>query len=71
MGRGLRPTLRKGGGMNTYQLEVQETRTAFYEIEAESKEEALEIFSWSDEEPVSARDYHEDIINCRLIEDES
>ena len=31
--------------------------------------EASELFDGG--EPVSAQDYHDDIINCRLIEDES
>tara|TARA_B110000285_G_scaffold98267_1_gene112076 strand:- start:411 stop:578 length:168 start_codon:yes stop_codon:yes gene_type:complete len=55
--------------MNKYELEVREIRYAFYEIEADNEDEAIDLFDGG--EPVSAQDYHDDIINCRLIEDES
>ena len=57
--------------MNRYEIEVREIRYAFYEIEANSEEEAIELLRFDGGEPVSAQDYHDDIINCRLIEDES
>lgn len=55
--------------MNRYEIEVREIRYAFYEIEANSKKEAIELYDGG--EPVSAQNYHDDIMRCRLMEDES
>jgi len=55
--------------MNTYQLEVREIRYAIYEIEANSEDEAIELFDGG--EPISAQDYHDDIINISLLKDKS
>jgi hypothetical protein len=58
--------------VNRYEIEVRKIRYAFYEIEANSEEEAIELFDGGVSNYYNREDIdHDDIINCRLIEDES
>ena len=66
--------------MNKYKLAINDTRTAFYEIEADSEERAIEEFDERWYGPVSAQDYHNNIktlsfkskkIERRVIEDKT
>tara|TARA_R110000751_G_scaffold296495_2_gene405727 strand:+ start:89 stop:265 length:177 start_codon:yes stop_codon:yes gene_type:complete len=53
--------------MNLYKLTVKETHYAYYEVEADSEDEAIESINDGIETPLDRRDYTEDIVNIRLI----